>query len=113
MSFNSQILDGYSIKASVPGKGPWPTLEFHYRPLLAQAVCEFVDSPKSGFQRLKKIVNVLEKQLVSWDVKKPGTDEILATSAENIMKLPMSYIDAMINAVLTYSELEQEVDEKN
>ena len=116
MALTTAILDGYNVTAKIPGKGPWPDVEFQYRPLLAAQVCEFMDNPARGPARLKKICKVLEKQLVSWNVRKPGSPDEMETvpvTEDNLSKMPMSYLDEMLNAVLSYSSLEQDADPKN
>lgn len=110
------LLDGYSVKATIPPKGPWPEVKFTYRPMLATQVCEFLDNPKRGVQRLKGICKKLSEHVVEWDVRRSCDNDDadpLPITAENLEKLPMSYLNDMLDAVLSFSALEQEIAAKN
>lgn len=114
----SPINDGYTIKATIPAIGPWPEVVFRYRPLLAAEVCEFSDNQtsKKGAQRLGAIIRMLAKQLVDWSVQKPNSssdDDREPISESSLARMPMVHINHMIDAVMSYSSLEQEIDEKN
>lgn len=111
----SPINDGYTIKATIPAVGPWGDLVFSYRPMLATEVCEFDDSSatKKGAQRLQHIIKNLVPHLVDWNVTKPNGQDKETISEASLARMPMVHINHMMNAVLSYSILEQEIDEKN
>lgn len=110
------ILDGYTISAKIPQRGPWPEVTFSYRPMVATEAAEFMDNQGRGKERVKRIKERLLKQVTGWDVQKPGTanpEDTVPFNEEWLLKMPLPYLEDMIAAVTGYSTLEQVIDQKN
>jgi hypothetical protein len=105
------INDGFTLTAKIAPRGPWPALTARFRPALPAACYEFLEASRPGAAaRHSAAVKLLTAQLVSWDVT-DDKGEVLAVTPANLRKLPMSYMEELINQVTGYGDAE--ADEKN
>jgi hypothetical protein len=113
------IDDGYTLKAAVPARGPWPALTYTYRPALRAAVMDYAVAKKeTGSQRVKAENDLLAGDgkgraghVVGWDA--PGKDgEPSPVAAERLSAMPDHYVRHMVEHVCGWAELEA-ADEKN
>ena len=80
-------------------------VRFKFRPMsLAQRfACEESFRVKKGDDQARITFTVLEKQLVSWDVKAPGNAEPLPITKDNLARITPSLALRLYNIVAGYS----------
>jgi hypothetical protein len=107
------ILDGFTLTAKIAARGPWPALTCRYRVALPAAVMTYSeDSRPSAAARMAATVKLLADHLASWDVT-DDKGEVLPVTATNLRRVPMAYLDELVNHVSGYSSSAQEEDAKN
>lgn len=108
------ILDGYTLDATIPAKGPWPAVSIRYRPALYEEVMEYLAQVgrAPGKAQGKIAFAFLKEHLVGWDIQN-AAGNAAEVSVENIARLPQPYVQAMIDQVIGYGEAQEAQDLKN
>lgn len=96
------ILDGYTLEAQIPERGPFPSLLFRYRPALPDAASEYLRGPRVNQKATKHMTDFLEKYLKGWDVT-DVEDKPVEINANSLSRVPFPYLEALVQYVLTYA----------
>lgn len=110
----SYINDGYTLKATIPARAPYPDLKFSYRPALDEDYGEYVAKAqgKTGKAATEAKAAFIAKHLVSWDVTDAKGAEV-AIDAASVRKLPPVVIGAILDYIVGYAVDAQDEDAKN
>lgn len=111
------IDDGFTLNASTRPVGPWPAVNFVYRPALPARVRVYLNAvgkaKAEGDEQaeMKAVAGLLADQMVSWDItagKKPtGINE------GTVRRVPDPVLRQFVDAVTGYGPAQQATDEKN
>lgn len=107
------IRDGFTMAGAIPARGPYPALNFRYRPALPEDVYEFLEAKKNtGKARLAATVALIHKYLISWDVVDDAGEQVVA-KPEVLRVVPQWYLEKIIDRVCGYTVEDESADLKN
>jgi hypothetical protein len=98
----SLFVSAEPIQATIPGRGGMPDLSITYKLALAEDVLVYLHQCKIGASKdeAKAVVDLLEKHLVSWDVKEG--EAAVPITRDNLRRVPYVVQQKLVDLITGY-----------